>query len=141
MELCEVVGMRPVACGINLAVGDSARCRAGCLLCGDGARFGAPRCAGRSLGMAFIGGACTRAALDCCSAGCPNDGAEPEVELDEVVVCNGRDSVGVADGARSRRGDGNLDLVGVGKRARWPCLPYPPLLVRGSISGTPPRAR
>ena len=45
-------------------------------------------------------------------------------------------ALGVADGARSRRGDGNLDLVGVGER-----LPYPPLLVRGSVSGTPPRAR
>ena len=59
--------MSSVACGINLAVGDSARCLTGCLLCGDGARFGAARCAGGSLGMAFTGGACIGAALGCCS--------------------------------------------------------------------------
>ena len=64
--------------------------------------------------MAFTCCACTCAVLGCGSDGCPNDGAEPEVELDEAAVCNGRDNVGVADGARSRRGDGNLDLVGGG---------------------------
>ena len=125
-----------MACSMNLAVGDSSRRRTGCLLCGDDARFGAARCAGGSLGMAFTGGACAGAVCGCCSDGCPKDGAEVEVELDEAAVCNGRDNVGVADGDRFRRGDGNLDLAGVGERAR--CLPYPPLLVLGSVSGTPP---
>ena len=127
------------ACGINLAVGDSSRLGAGCLLCGDGARFGAARCAGGSLGMAFTGSACVGAVRGGTSDGCPKDGAEVEVELDEAAVCNGRDRVGVADDDRFRRGDGNLALVGVGERAR--CLPYPPLLVVGSVSGNPPRAR
>ena len=64
---------------------------------------------------------------------------EVEAELDETAVCKGRERVGVADGDLLRRGDGNLVLPGVGERAR--CRPYPPLLVLGSVSGTPPRAR
>ena len=108
--------MSSVACGINLAVGDSARCRAG-------VRFGAARCAGGSLGMAFTGGGCTGAALGCCSCGSQNDGAEAEVDPDDVAVCSGRDNVGVADGERLRLGDGNLDVVGVGERVRLLCRP------------------
>ena len=130
-----------VACGMNLAVGDSARCRTGCLLRGDGVRFGAARCAGGALGMGFTGGASAGAVLGCGSDGCPNDGAEPDVELAEAAVWNGRDNVGVAEGARSRLGDWNLPLVGVGERVRWLGRPYSPLLVLGSVSGTPPRAR
>ena len=80
------------------------------------------------------------AVLGCGSDGCPN-GAESDVELAEAAVWNGRDSVGVAEGARSRLGDGNLPLVGVGERVRWLGRPYPPLLVLGSVSSTPPRAR
>ena len=127
------------ACGMNLAVGDSVLLDAGCLLCGDGARLGGARCAGGSLGMALTGGSCSGAACGCGFTGCPNDGAEVEVELEEAAVCNGRDRVGVADGDLLRLGEGNLVLPGVGERAR--CRPYPPLLVRGSVSGTPPRAR
>ena len=61
--------------------------------------------------MALTGGACAGAVRGGGSDGCPKDGAEVEVELDEAV----------ADGDRFRRGEGNLALVGVGERAR--CRP------------------
>ena len=66
--------------------------------------------------MGFTGGASAGGVLGCGSDGCPNDGAEPDVELAEAAVWNGRDNVGVAEGARSRLGDWNLPLVGVGER-------------------------
>ena len=117
------------ACGMNLAVGDSVLLDAACLLCGDGARLGGARCAGGSLGMALTGGVCSGAACGCGSDGCPNDGAEVEAELDETAVCKGRDRVGVADGDLLRRGDGNLDLPGVGEHILlcWSWGPSPVL--------------
>ena len=94
------------ACGMNLAVGDSVLLCAGCLLCGDGARLGGARCAGGSLGIALTGGVWSGSARGRWSAGCPNDGAEVEAELEETAVCKGRERVGVADGDLLRRGDG-----------------------------------